>query len=216
MMIPIMSKLFRGIDPEDGVKLMHRLGATTRNIPRGAPVLREGQLKRNIGILLSGQLEMYETDAEGHRSMVGFVKPPESFAQVFAFADVVKHPCSVFATEDSKILVIPIDKILPRPGDTIDATYCRFLDNLFHDMGNTAWNLRARAFILSRRSTEEKLMTYLREKSNAVGSKDFKIPFNRQELADFLCVDRSALSALMSRLSKRGLFTYHKNHFVLT
>ena len=58
-------------------------------------------------------------------------------------------------------------------------------------------------------------MTYLREKSNAVGSKDFKIPFNRQELADFLCVDRSALSALMSRLAKRGLFTYHKNHFVL-
>lgn len=216
MMIPIMSKLFRNIAPSDGSMLMARFGATIRNIPKGTPVLREGQLKRNIGILLSGQLEMFETDIDGHRAMVGFVNPPESFALVFAFADVKNHPCSVFATEDSKILVIPIEKIMPRPGEPLDSIHCRFLDNLMREIGNTAWTLRSRTFILSRRSTEEKLMTYLREQSHSAGSKDFRIPFNRQELADFLCVDRSALSALMSRLKDRGLFTYRKNRFQLS
>lgn len=213
--IPIFSKLFKGIAFDEGVELMNRLGATTRKIPAGEPVFRTGCLKRNIGVLIDGCLEMYEIDADGRRSMIGVVKPPEGFAQVFAFADVERHPASVVARDDSKILVIPIERILPKPGSEIDAVYRRFIKNLLSEICNTAWSLRSRAFILSRRSTEDRLMTYLRQQMRAAGSPSFTIPYNRQALADFLCVDRSALSALMSRLAKRGLISYHKNAFVL-
>lgn len=213
--IPMFSQLFRGIERDDGVALMNRLGATTRKIPAGGFVFREGTLKRNIGVLMDGELEMFETDVEGRRTMVGVVRPQQSFAQIFAFAEVEQHPASVMACEDSVILVIPIENVLPRPGMEIDPVHRRFLRNMLTDMGNTAWTLRSRAFILSRHTTEERLMTYLREQMRAAGSASFKIPFDRQGLADFLSVDRSALSSVISKLAKRGVLKYHKNCFVL-
>lgn len=213
--IPLLSKLFCGIDREDGIALMNEMGASIRKIPAGGVVLREGSLKRNIGVLLDGCLEMYETDAEGQRSMVGYVYPQQSFAQVFAFAAVERHPATVAAVEDSKILVIPVESVLPLPGAPISAVRRRFIRNMLGDICETAWRLRSRTFILSRRSTTERLMTYLREKMHAEGSNDFKIPFDRQGLADFLCVDRSALSSVIGRLAKRGVLSYKKNHFIL-
>lgn len=213
--IPMFSRLFSGISRDDGVELMNRLGATIRKIPAGCFVFREGTLKRNIGVLLDGELEMFETDPDGRRTMVGVVKPQQSFAQVFAFADVEQHPASVTASEDSVILVIPIEKILPKPGEGIDAVRRTFIRNMLTDMGNTAWTLRSRAFILSRHTTEERLMTYLREQMRAAASRSFNIPYDRQGLADFLSVDRSALSSVISKLAKRGVLKYHKNHFVI-
>lgn len=213
--IPMFSRLFKGISRDEGVELMNRLGATMRKIPAGSYVFREGTLKRNIGVLLDGELEMFETDADGRRTMVGVVKPQQSFAQVFAFAEVEQHPASVMASEDSLILVIPIANILPKAGEGIDVVWRKFLHNMLTDIGNTAWTLRSRAFILSRHSTEERLMTYLREQMRAAGSSSFKIPLDRQGLADFLSVDRSALSSVISKLAKRGVLKYHKNCFVI-
>ena len=213
--IPVFSSLFRGIGHAEGVALMNAMGASMRKIPAGSVVLREGTLKRNIGILLEGALEMYETDAEGHRSIVGLVAPQDSFAQVFAFAAVERHPATVAAVKDSEILVIPIANVLPTPGIPISAVHRRFIHNMLGDICETAWRLRARAFILSRRSTTDRLMTYLREKMRAEGSNDFVIPFDRQELADFLCVDRSALSSVIGRLARKGVLSYRKSHFVL-
>lgn len=213
--IPLLSRLFQGISREDGIALMNRLGADTRRIPAGDIVFRAGTPKRNIGILLDGCLEMYETDADGRRSMVGFVRPPMSFAQVFAFAEVERHPATVAAVEDSRILVIPIANIVPQQATTIDPVHRRFVRNMLADICETAWRLRSRAFILSRRSTTDRLMTYLRQQMRAEGSASFAIPYDRQGLADFLCVDRSALSSVIGRLARRGVLSYHKNHFVL-
>lgn len=214
--IPILSPLFRGISPEDGCRLMDRLGAVTRHIRKGASVLYAGDPKRNIGVLLDGCLEMFETDAQGRRSMVGVVHPPESFALVFAFAAVERHPASVMATEDSTILVIPVAHILPAQGAEIDLVHRRFIRNVLNETAEQAWQLRSRAFILSRRSTRDRLMTYLRQQMHAQGSRSFAIPYDRQGLADFLCVDRSALSSVLGRLAREGLLTYRKNRFVLT
>ena len=213
--IPVFSRLFRGIDRADGIALMNEMGAMVRKIPAGCIVLREGSPKRNIGVLLDGCLEMYETDVEGHRSVVGLVHPPESFAQVFAFAAVERHPATVAAVRESRILVIPVDRVLPQPGSAVSTARRRFIRNMLADICETAWRLRFRAFILSRRSTTERLMAYLREKMRAEGSNDFTIPLDRQGLADYLCVDRSALSSVLGRLAEKGVLDYHKNHFVL-
>lgn len=213
--IPIMSKLFRGITREDGALLMDRLGATVRRIPKGDLVFRAGIPKRNFGILLDGRLEMFETDSDGRRSIVGHVVPPQTFALVFSFAQVERHPASVMATEDSVILVIPVDRVLPKAGFDVDPVYSRFIQNLMGEISEQAWTLRSRAYILSRRSTEERLLSYLRQRMNAESSTSFYIPFDRQGLADFLCVDRSALSTVMGKMAKRGLIQYRKNHFTL-
>lgn len=213
--VPVFSKLFRGIDRRDGIALMNEMGASIRKIPAGGVVLRAGTPKRNIGVLLDGCLEMYETDVDGQRSMVGLVHPPESFAQVFAFAAVERHPATVAAVKESTILVIPVDRVLPQPGAPVSQVHSRFLRNMLSDICETAWRLRFRAFMLSRRSTTDRLLAYLRAKMRAEGSNDFRIPFDRQGLADYLCVDRSALSSVLGRLAKRGVLSYCKNHFVL-
>lgn len=213
--IPIMSPLFRGISPEEGRHLMDRLGAVTRRLRKGAAVLYAGDRKRNIGILLDGALEMFETDASGRRSMVGVVRPPQCFALVFAFAAVERHPATVVASDDSTILVIPVDRILPPPGTELDAVHRRFIRNIMAETCEQAWSLRSRAFILSRRSTSDRLLTYLRQQMHAQGSPSFSIPYDRQGLADFLCVDRSALSTVLGRLARNGILAYRKNHFVL-
>ena len=213
--IPVLSKLFRGIEREEGIALMNEIGASTRNVPAGSIVLHEGTPKRNLGILLDGCLSMRETDSEGRRSMIGFVHPQASFALVFSFASVERHPATVVAEKDSKILVIPVGKILPTPGSPITDVRRRFVENVMSEICETAWRLRARAFILSQRSTPSRLTTYLRMKMRAEGSRDFTIPFDRQGLADFLCVDRSALSAVFGRLAKKGILSYRKNNIVL-
>ena len=213
--IPVLSKLFRGIEREEGIALMNEIGASTRNVPAGSIVLHEGTPKRNLGVLLDGCLSMRETDSEGRRSMIGFVHPQEAFALVFSFASVERHPATGVAEKDSKILVMPVGKILPTPGSPITDVRRRFVENVMSEICETAWRLRARAFILSQRSTPSRLTTYLRMKMRAEGSRDFTIPFDRQGLADFLCVDRSALSAVFGRLAKKGILSYRKNHIVL-
>lgn len=213
--IPILSPLFAGIAPEEGKRFLERLGATVRYIRRGDYVFHAGTIKRNFGVLLSGELEIFETDSDGRRLIVRTVQPAESFAQVFAFAKVERHPASVVALTDSTILVIPLAQLMPVAGREVDAVHSRFLQNFMTQLCEDAWTLRSRGYILSRRSTEERLISYLRQRMNAEGSPAFTIPFDRQGLADFLCVDRSALSSVMSKMAMRGLLGYHKNHFVL-
>ena len=128
--IPVMSKLFRGIDREDGIALMNEMGALTRNVTAGTVVVRDGVPKRNLGVLLDGSLSMYETDSEGRRSMIGMVQPQEPFALVFSFAAVERHPATVVAVKDSKVLVIPLAKVLPPSGAPITDVRRRFVHNL--------------------------------------------------------------------------------------
>lgn len=213
--IPVFSRLFRGIDREEGVALMNEMGAMTRKVPAGGIVLREGTPKRNLGVLLDGRLSQYETDSEGRRSVIGIVNPPEAFALIFSFASVERHPATVEAVKDSMILVIPIAKVLPPLGLPVTNVRRQFILNLMCEISETAWRLRAHAFILSQRSITARLSAYLRMKMRAEGSNDFTIPFDRQGLADYLCVDRSALSTVFGRLAQKGLLSYRKNHIVL-
>ena len=76
--------------------------------------------------------------------------------------------------------------------------------------------LNSKIEILSHRTTEDRILAYLRTFAEKCGSNEFDIPFDRQQLADFLCVERSALSAEISRLARAGSFDCHKNHFKLT
>lgn len=141
--IPVFSKLFRGIDREEGVALMNEIGASIRNVSVGTVVVREGSPKRNFGVLLDGALSMYETDSEGRRSVVGVVQPQETFALMFSFAAVERHPAMVVAEKDSKILVVPVSRVVPPPNTPIADVRRRFVHNLMSEICETAWRLRA-------------------------------------------------------------------------
>ena len=139
--IPVFSKLFRGIDREEGVALMNEIGASIRNVSVGTVVVREGSPKRNFGVLLDGALSMYETDSEGRRSVVGVVQPQESFALVFSFAAIERHPATVVAAKDSKILVVPVSRVVPPPNTPIADVRRRFVHNLMSEICDMAYGV---------------------------------------------------------------------------
>ena len=153
-------------------------------------------------------------DFYGNRNIVASVHQGQLFGEAFACGDIKILPVSAFATEDSIIMLINYRKIL-----TICSNCCQFHNKLIYNMLRIVANknifLTQKIEFLSKRTTKEKVLGYLAQEAKKAGSGSFSIPFNRQELADFLFVDRSALSNELSKLRKEGILEFHKNNFTL-
>ena len=91
----------------------------------------------------------------------------------------------------------------------------KLIRNLMHDLAQKALMFHRKIDVISRRTTREKLLSYLNYEARRQGSGSFDIPFDRQGLADYLEVDRSGLSLEISKLRKEGILESRKNHFTL-
>ena len=120
----------------------------------------------------------------------------------------------VEADGDCDVLLVKTDRILS-PCENACAFHSRLVRNIMRTLAVKTLELNRKIEILSHRSTQDRLMAYLRAVAQQKCTVEFDIPFDRQQLADYLCVERSALSAEISRLSKLGLITSRKSHFTL-
>ena len=136
------------------------------------------------------------------------------FGEVFACASVKEMPVSVYAAEKSSVMLLDFKRLL-----TTCSNACPFhskvIQNLLQIVSEKALALNKRIEIMSKRSIRDKLICYLTMEYERTRKLQFAIPFNRQQLADYLCVERSALSAEMSRMKKEGIIDYRKNEFWL-
>lgn len=176
--------------------------------------MRTGERADRIGVLLSGALSVATYDLEGRRTIIKRIGPAEIVAAAQSLSGAETMSVDVEADEDSDVLLIKIDRILS-PCENACAFHARLVRNLMRALAVKTIELNHKIEILSHRSTQDRLMAYLRSVAQQKGIAEFDIPFDRQQLADFLCVERSALSAEISRLSKLGLITSRKNHFTL-
>ena len=167
-----------------------------------------------IGILLSGAVQMTQTDYYGNRSILISVSPGEVFAEAFACAEVPSMPVTAVADEPCEVMLIECSHILHTCQNNC-GFHQRLIYNLMKDLASKTVLFLQRIEITSKRTTREKLLTYLTLQAKKEGSNTFLIPFDRQELADYLEVDRSGLSAEISKLQKEGVLTSQKNRFVL-
>ncbi len=206
--------LFSGIGDEDLLRMLGCLRAKVEHFDKKYTVFAEGSPARLIGIVLSGEVHVVRDDYYGNRSLLNRVGTAELFAETFACAEVGALPVSVIAAEPSLIMLIDCGHIL----HTCERN-CEFhRQMIFNLMKNLAVKnilFHRRAEIISKRSTREKLLTYLYLEAQRVGEARFSIPFDRQELADYLEVDRSGLSAEISKLRAEGILRSRKNHFEL-
>ena len=120
----------------------------------------------------------------------------------------------VEANEDRVVLLLKAARIVT-PCENACAFHSRLVRNIMRTLAVKTLELNRKIEILSHRSTQDRLMSYLRAVAQQKGTADFDVPFDRQQLADYLCVERSALSAEISRLSKLGLITSRKSHFAI-
>ena len=214
MMVAKQSAIFDGIGTDNLSALLSCLGAKRRRLARGEALMLTGDRADRIGILLSGALSVSTYDLEGRRTIIKRIGPTEIVAAAQSLSGAEAMSVDVEADEDSDVLLVKTERILS-PCENACAFHARLVRNLMKTLAVKTIELNRKIEILSHRSTQDRLMAYLRSVAQQKGTDEFDIPFDRQQLADYLCVERSALSAEISRLSKLGLITSRKNHFNL-
>ena len=206
--------LFRDITDDDLGSMLTCLGAKSECFDKRYTIIAEGSPAKYIGIVLSGSVSVEQTDIYGNRSILSVAGPSHIFGEAFACADVDAVPVSVVANEDSLIMFINIERILVTCSNNCPF-HNKLIRNLMHDLAQKALMFHRKIDVISRRTTREKLLSYLNYEARRQGSGSFDIPFDRQGLADYLEVDRSGLSLEISKLRKEGILESRKNHFTL-
>ena len=214
--IPILknTQLFSGASDEDIEAMLGCLQARLCTYKKGEYVLREGERIERLMMLVKGELHIQRDDYWGNRSIISMVGVGEMFGEAYAAPESGPLLNDVLAVEDSAVIFLDIGKLL-----TVCPNGCKFhamaVKNLFFAISEKNRKLVRKLGYMSRRTTREKLIAYLSEEAKRQNSGAFSIPFNRQQLADFLSVDRSAMSNELCRLRDDGLIEFEKNRFRL-
>lgn len=206
--------LFNRIEDENLIKMLNCLGARVEFFDKKYTIFAEGNSAKYIGIMLSGSAQTVQVDYFGNRSILSDITPPEVFGEAFACAEVGAIPVAVIANEPCEVMLIDCSHILHTCSNNC-GFHQQLIFNLMKDLAVKTIAFHQRIEITSKRSTREKLLAYLTYQAKKSGSNSFDIPFDRQELADYLEVDRSGLSNEISKLRSEGVLQSHRKHFVL-
>lgn len=206
--------LFDEIEEDNLIKMLSCFGAKVMSFDKKYTVFSEGSKAKYIGIVLTGSVQTVLIDYDGNRSIISNMEPSEVFAEDYACAEINSIPVAVIANEPSEIMLIDCSHILHTCSNNC-GFHQQLIYNLMKDLATKTIMLHQRFEATSKRSTREKLMAYLSIEAKKSSSNSFDIPFDRQELADYLEVDRSGLSAEISKLRNEGILESNKNHFKL-
>lgn len=214
--IPVLkrTKLFAGCGEEEIEAMLGCLQAKKGNYKKGEYVLRQGEHLSTVAILAEGKLYVQREDYWGNRSIINMIGTGDMFGEAYAANGNGKLLNDVAAVEDSTVIFFDVAKML-----TVCSSACRFhstvVQNLFFAISEKNIKLVQKLGHISKRTTREKLISYLSEEAEKQNSGSFTIPFNRQQLADFLSVDRSAMSNELCKMRDDGLIVFDKNRFTL-
>ena len=202
--------LFQGIAFSDFESMLSCLSARTTAYKKGDVILLSGDTVNVVGLILSGGVKVIKEDMDGNITILTELGVSEIFGEVFACAGVDHSPVTVQASENTEILFIDYRKII-----TSCSSACPFhmklVENMLKLLAHKNLALNQKMEILSKRTTREKLMCFFDYQRGA--AKKFTIPYNREELAHYLCVDRSAMSNELCKMRDEGLIRFNRNEF---
>lgn len=213
---PILTNtlLFSGIQADELESMLHCLQARVLAVKKGDPVFLEGDPSGFVGVVLSGSIQIFQEDYYGSRSLLAQAEEGDLFAEAFACANVEEMPVSGYAARDAIVMLLSCRKML-----TVCSNSCQFhnrlVKNLLQVVAQKNLSLNRKIRFMSQKTTREKLMAYLLDQAKSAGSAEFTIPLDRQTLADYLGVERSAMSAELGKLRKAGVLESHGSHFRL-
>ena len=214
--IPLLerTKLFAGLSYEETEKMLRCLNAKQRAFKKGELVLRQSESVKSIMVLAEGKLHIQRDDHWGNRSIISIIGVSEMFGESYAAPDSGAMLNDVLAVEDSVVLCFDMERLI-----SVCPEACSFhsavVRNLLFAISEKNRKLVQKLGYISERTTREKLIAYLSDEAKRNNSNSFSIPFNRQQLADYISVDRSALSNELSKMRNDGLLKFCKNRFEL-
>lgn len=208
------TQLFSGVSEEEINTMLNCLNAHICTYKKGEYVLHQGESINNILVLAEGKLHIQRDDYWGNRSIINIVSVGEMFGESYVAPKSESIMNDVLAIEECTVISFDIKHII-----TVCSSACKFhsmvVQNLFFAISEKNRKLVQKLTFMSKRTTREKLIAYLSEESKKQKSNNFSIPFNRQQLADFLSVDRSAMSNELCKMRDEGMITFNKNKFTL-
>lgn len=208
----IKSPLFDGIHIEDWKTMFSCIGYHISTFRKGDIVAFEGEEIKHIGILLSGAVDMVKEDIWGNKTMLVRMRKSEMFGETFACGEDNLSVVTFVVSEDAKILFIPFDRVMH--SCTMSCVFHhQLIENMVRVIANKNRDLMRKVEVVSKRTIREKLLCYLSIQAQLQASLYFEIPLGRVELAEYLCVDRSALTRELVKMKDDGLIDYDKNCF---
>jgi CRP-like cAMP-binding protein len=214
--LPVLRKcpLFAGIEAENIEQILPCLSASVRQAEKNTFIVSAEDKVNFVGLILSGSVHIVSEDFWGRKDILSQLGPGELFAESYSCAQADRLPMSVLAVENTDIMIINCRKII-----TTCSSACSFhaqlIANMLQIIANKNILLMQKIEQLSKRTTREKLLAYLSAEAQKAGQSQFEIPFSRQEMADYLAVDRSAMSTELGKMRDEGLVDYDRNRFEL-
>lgn len=206
--------LFSGLKDDEIVVVLDRLGAYIKKYNKNEYIKEIGDNADFIAIVLKGKIQIVQDDFYGNRSITASFENGEMFAEAFACGEIKELPVDILSIDSTEIIFIPRDSILKNCDNR-----CQFhniiIGNLLKIVSRKSILLNQKLKYISHKTTREKLMAYLSDQAKAHRSSSFTIPFDRQGLADYLGVERSAMSAEIGKLVKEGYIETHRSNFKL-
>ena len=198
------TSLFSGISQADLSALLSCLAAVERRYSKGAVILAEGEPTQWMGLVMEGRAIISCADVWGKSSILGFAEPGAVFGEAYACVPGEALLISVCAAEETRVLFLNVGKLLTVCGNACPF-HARLIRNLLSISAGKNLQLSRRIFHTTPKSIRGRLLSYFSECAKKSGSLTFKLPFNRQQLADYLGVDRSAMSSELSKMQRDGL-----------
>lgn len=214
--LPILRScpFFNGMRDDEILSILHCVQASTVNRPRGAYILRAGDTTEVMGLVLSGSVLILQEDLWGHRNILSKCTAGDFFGEPYAATSGAVLNVNAVAEDDCELLFLNVKRLL-MSCPTACGHHQKLIRNLVSVLANRLLVFNDKITHVSKRSTREKLLSYLSTESVRQASLSFDIPFDRQQLADYLCVDRAAMSVELSKLQKEGILKTKRRHFEL-
>ena len=210
----LKSALFSGAGEDDIRGMLGCLGARREKYDRGEFILRAGDAVDSLGLLLSGSALVVEEDFWGERNLMARVEPGDVFAESFACSPGTRLTVGVEAESACGVMWLEVRRIFTACPSACPR-HSLVTRNLLSCIAQRNLRLSEKLTHMGRRTTREKLLSYLSAEASRAGSPDFTVPFSRQQLADYLGVERSAMCAQLGRLRDEGVLKFEKERFVL-
>ncbi len=207
------NELFHTIEETELESMLSCLNAETKRLKKNEVVLIAGSRPDYVGTVLEGELHIIKEDLDGNRTIVATVTPGDIFAEALCCAGVPESPVTVIATVDSVIMKLSFDRILHTCPHAC-THHTKLIGNMLKVLAQKNLMLQKRMELTSVNSIRIKVLRYLGSFNISKGQ-PIKIPYNREEMANYLCVERSALSHELSRMKRDGLIDYWKSEFVV-
>ena len=208
------ARLFAGISGEELASMLACLEPREVHIPKDSFLLRAGDTAESFGLVLSGSVLMIQEDIWGNRNILSRAGAGQTYAAAYACATGSVLNVSVLAETPVNAMLLNVRRILNRCPSAC-AHHNRIIRNLLEELAGKNLRLGEKLTHMGQRTTRAKLMSYLSAEAQRLGKYEFDIPFSRQQLADYLAVERSGLSLELGKMKRDGLLDFRKNHFIL-